>query len=49
MLGTISLTMLYHLTLLTLSNHDLIGNIKIMIYDFQAELHGTGSRSLHSS
>jgi len=51
MLETVSLTMLYYLKLLTLLNHDLInfGNIKIMIYDFQAELHGTGSRRLYSN
>ena len=50
MLGTVSLTMLYYLKLLTLLNRDLInfGNIK-MIYDFQAELHGTESHSLHIS
>ena len=47
MLGTISQTMLYYLKQLTLLNHDLINFGKDMIYDFQAELHGTGSRSLH--
>jgi len=51
MLGTVSLTMLYYLKLLTLLNHDLInfGNHQDMIYDFQGELHGTGSRSLHNN
>ena len=46
MLGTVSLTMLYYLKLLTVLDRDLIN---FGIYDFQAELHGTGSRSLHSS
>ena len=46
MLATVSQTMLYYLKQLTLLNHDLI-NFGNMIYDFQAELHGTGSRSLH--
>jgi len=52
MLGTVSLTMLYYLKQLTLLNHDLINFVNLdqdMIYDFQAELHGTGSRSLHSN
>jgi len=47
MLGTVSLTMLYYLKLLTLLNRDLI--LATSRYDFQAELHGTGSYSLHSS
>jgi len=49
MLGTVSQTMLYCLKQLTLLNHDLInfGNIRIMIYDFQAELHGTGMSENH--
>jgi len=48
MLGTVSLTMLFYLKLLTLLNHDLI-NFSSIIYDFHAELHGTGSRSLHNN
>ena len=49
-LGTVSLTMLYYLKLWTLSlksQLDKVWQHQDMIYDFQAELHGTGS--LHSS
>jgi len=53
MLGTVSLTMLYYryLKLLTLFKSRLhkFWQHQDMIYDFQAELHGTGSRSLHSN
>jgi len=52
MLGTVSLTMLYYLKLLTSafkSRLDKFWQHKDMIYDFQAELHGTRSHSLHSS
>jgi len=48
MLGTVSLTMLYYLKLLTLKSRlDKFWQHQDMIYDFQAELHRTGSRSLH--
>jgi len=47
MLGTVSLTMLYYLKLLTLFKLQLDKFLQHqdMIYDFQAELHGTGSHS----
>ena len=50
MLGTVSLTMLYYLKLLTLENYSRLDKFwqhQDMIYDLQPELHGTGSRSLH--
>jgi len=49
MLGTVSQTMLYYLKQLTTfkSRLDKFWQHQDMIYDFQAELHGTGSRSLH--
>jgi len=51
MLGTVSLTVLYYLKQLTLLNHDLMKfwQHQDMIYDFQAELHVIGSRSLHNN
>ena len=52
MLGTVSLTMLFDLKLLTLlnhENHEKFWQRQDMIYDFQVELHGTGSCSLYSS
>jgi len=50
MLETVSQTMLYYLKQLTYtfkSRLDKFWQHQDMIYDFQAELHGTGSRSLH--
>jgi len=43
--------MLYYLKLLTLLNHDCdkFWQHQDMISDFQAELHETGSHSLHSN
>jgi len=52
MLGTVSLTMLYYLKLLIntfKSRFDKFWQHQDIIYDFQAELHGTGSRSLHNN
>ena len=51
MLETVSLTMLYYLKLFNTfkSRHDKFRQHQDMIYDFQAELHGTRSRSLHNS
>ena len=48
MLGTVSMTMLYSETINTFKSRlEKFWQHQDMIYDFQAELHGTGSRSLY--
>jgi len=50
MLGTVSLTMLYYLKLLTLKSRlDKFWQRQDMIYDLLAELRRIGSRSLHNN